>query len=91
MSTRHQSRANTRSVPGIGGPASDERSADGQKALQLHAGIAVVGFVLSAFVTGIFVWLGTIPLAVVFGVVALACLGAFGWAVTRRRRGQRHA
>jgi Flp pilus assembly protein TadB len=78
-----------RPVPGFGGPTSDERTHDGQAALRLHAGIAAIATVLCAFVTGIFVWLGTIPVAVVFGVLTVACVIAFGWAVHRRRRGAR--
>jgi len=88
MSGRNSRSAN-RSVPGIGGAPSDERSADGQQALRLHAGISVVAFVLCAFVCGIFVWLGSVPLAIVFGVLALGCLGALGWATARRNRGRR--
>ncbi len=84
-----ESRTRSRSVPGIGGASSDERSADGQQALRLHAGISVVAFVLCAFVCGIFIWLGSIPLAIVFGVGALGCLGTLGWAMTRRNRGRR--
>ena len=59
----------SRPVPGFGGPTSDERTSDGQSALRLHAGIAVIATVLCAFVTGIFVWLDTIPLAIVFAVL----------------------
>jgi Flp pilus assembly protein TadB len=79
----------SRPVPGFGGPTSDERTSDGQSALRLHAGIAVVATVLSAFVTGIFVWLGAIPIAIAFAVVTVACVVTFGWAVRRRRRGAR--
>lgn len=88
MSSREIPPKNRR-VPGIGGAPSDERSADGQQALRLHAGISVVAFVLCAFVCGVFVWLGSIPLAVIFGVLGLGCLGALGWATARRRRGLR--
>lgn len=82
-------RANTGSVPGIGGPHSDERSADGQQALRLHTGIAVVATVLCVFVAAVFLWLGSVPLAVVFAVLAVACVGAGVWATARRRRGRR--
>ena len=79
----------SRPVPGFGGPTSDERTSDGQSALRLHAGIAVIATVLCAFVTGIFVWLDTIPLAIVFAVLTVACVVVLGWAVQRRRRGAR--
>lgn len=49
-----------------------------------------MAFVLCAFVCGIFAWLGSILLAVVFGVLALGCLGALGWATSRRNRGRRN-
>ena len=48
-----------RSVPGFGGPNARAGSADGQAALRLHAVIAVIAFVLCAFVSGIFFWMGT--------------------------------
>lgn len=72
-------------VPGSGGTSASTR--DGQQALRLHAGIAVVAFVLCGFVTGVFFYLGTPVLAVVFAVLAVACLGVLGWAMRRRRRG----
>lgn len=77
-----------RPVPGTGGPGPDEASVDGQRALRLHAGIAAIATVLSAFVTGIFVMLGSIALAVVFGVVAGLSLLALGWALLCKRRGE---
>jgi len=76
-----------RSVPGFGGPHNRASSQDGQSALRLHAGIAVVAFVLCAFVSGIFFWMGTPVLGVIFAVIAVACLGVLGWAVRLRRRG----
>jgi Flp pilus assembly protein TadB len=75
------------SVPGFGGPVPEQASTpDGQQALRLHAGISVVAFVLCAFVSGVFFWLGSPVLGVIFAVVALACLGVLGWATRRRRR-----
>lgn len=76
-------------VPGVGGPGAEVSSADGQRGLRLHAGIATVAVVLCAFVAWVFIGLGAWPLAVVFGVVGLASLGALGWALDRRRRGAR--
>lgn len=78
-----------RPVPATGGPGPDEASGEGQRALRLHAGIATVAVVLSVFVTWIFVRLGSIPLAVVFGVVAALSLVILGWALFRKRRGNR--
>jgi Flp pilus assembly protein TadB len=72
-------------VPGTGGTPADTH--DGQQALRLHAGISVIAFVLCAFVAGVFFWLGTPVLAVIFAVVAVACLGVLVWA----RRGLRRA
>jgi hypothetical protein len=72
-------------VPGAGGAG--ESSIDGQRGLRLHAGIAVIAVFLCAFVAVVFVVLGTWPLAVVFGAVGLASLGALGWALYRKRRG----
>jgi Flp pilus assembly protein TadB len=86
MSSRHEARVSERSVPGIGGPGSVESAPDGQSALRLHAGIATIATILCAFVTGIFAWLGALVPAIVFGVIALCCLGILAWAVTRRRR-----
>ncbi|MEK6441292.1 MULTISPECIES: hypothetical protein [unclassified Pseudonocardia] len=86
MSSRREARVSERSVPGIGGPGSVESAPDGQSALRLHAGIATIATILCAFVTGIFVWLGAIVPAIVFGVIALGCLGILAWAITRRRR-----
>jgi Flp pilus assembly protein TadB len=79
----------SRPVPGFGGPTSDERTRDGQSALRLHAGIAAIATVLSAFVTGIFVWLHAIPVAIAFAVITVACVVALVWAEHRRRRGIR--
>jgi hypothetical protein len=77
-----------RTVPGTGGPGPDEASVEGQGALRLHAGIAAIAVVLSAFVTWIFVRLGLVPLAVGFGVVAVISLVLLGWALYRKRRGE---
>lgn len=76
-----------RAVPATGGPGPDEASLEGQRALQLHAGIAAIAVVLSALVTWIFIRLGSTPLAVVFGVLAAISLGILGWALHRKRRG----
>jgi hypothetical protein len=78
----------SQSVPGVGGPAGDARTPDGQSALRLHAGIATVAFFLCALVTVIFFLDGTIVLGIIFGVLALSCLGALGWATASRRRGR---
>ena len=78
-----------RTVPGTGGPGPDEASVEGQRSLRLHAGIAAIAVVLSAFVTWIFVArIGSIPLAVGFGVVAAVSLVILGWALYRKRRGE---
>jgi hypothetical protein len=79
----HRSSRDEPSVPGTGGAPVSSR--DGQQALRLHAGIATIAFVLCAFVTGVFFWLGSPVLAVIFAVLALACLAALGWAIRRRR------
>lgn len=76
-----------RTVPATGGPGPDEASLEGQRALQLHAGIAAFAVVLSAFVTWIFIRLGSTPFAVVFGVIAAISLGILGGALYRKRRG----
>jgi hypothetical protein len=77
-----------RTVAGTGGPGPDEASVEGQGALRLHAGIAAIAVLLSAFVTWIFVRLGLVPLAVGFGVVAVISLVILGWALYRKRRGE---
>lgn len=87
-SRRVRQKSNKRTVPGTGGPGPREASVEGQKALRLHAGIAAIAVVLTAFVTWIFaVRLGLVPLAVGFGVVAAISLVIFGWALYRKRRG----
>lgn len=86
-SSRSAQRGDERPVPATGGPGPDEASLEGQRALKLHAGIAVIAIVLSAFVTWIFIRLGLTPLAVVFGVIAVISLGILGWALYRKRRG----
>ncbi len=77
-----------RGVPGIGGPDADEGAPDGQSALKLHAGISVVAFVLCVGVTAIFILEGTVVPAIVFGVMALGCVGTFFWANSRLRAGR---
>lgn len=72
------------SVPGAGGP--DTHTPDGRGALRLHAGIASIAFVLSTLVTVIFFLEGVTVLGIIFGVIALGCLGALGWATASRRR-----
>lgn len=72
------------SVPGAG-PGTEPGTPDGQRALSLHAGIAVAATVLSVFVTVVFVVLDQPVLAVVFAVVALASIAALVWAVRVRR------
>jgi Flp pilus assembly protein TadB len=79
----------SRAVPGIGGPGHDARTADGQSALRLHAGIATIAFVLCALVTVIFFLQGATVLGIVFGVVALGCVGVFAWASASRRQARR--
>lgn len=86
MSREHESDENL-SVPGFGG--GDATTRDGRQALRLHEIIAIIAFVLCAFVTVVFVVLGTPVQAVVFGVLAVACLGIAGWAARRRSRGRR--
>lgn len=83
----HSDDIGSRPVPGFGGPQSDERTPDGQSALRLHAGIAVVAILLCAFVTVIFFRLGALVLATVFGVLTLACVAVLVWALHRKRRG----
>ncbi|MFD1524644.1 hypothetical protein [Pseudonocardia yunnanensis] len=76
----------TQSVPGAGGPAADARTPDGQSALRLHAGIATIAFVLCTLVTVIFFLEGETVLGIIFGVITLGCIGAFGWATASLRR-----
>lgn len=87
-SRRVAQKSDKRTVPGTGGPGPDEASVDGQRALRLHAGIAAIAVVFAAFVTWIFVRLGSVPLAVGFGVVAAISLVILGWALYRKRRGE---
>ncbi|RTL69771.1 MAG: hypothetical protein EKK42_06610 [Pseudonocardiaceae bacterium] len=61
----------------VGGPGWAVNSHDGQSTLKLHAGISIMAVVLCLFVTWIFIHLGTITPAIIFGVVALICLGIF--------------
>jgi Flp pilus assembly protein TadB len=82
---REQASHDDHSVPGTGGAPANTR--DGQQGLRLHAGIAVVAFVLCAFVTGVFFWLGSPVLGAIFAVLALACVGALVWARRAQRRG----
>ena len=86
MVRRHGS-GSRHSVPGFGGSVPEQASTpEGQQALRLHAGIAIVAFALSAFVTVVFFILGAPVPGVVFALVAVACLAVLGWAVRRRRR-----
>jgi len=88
-SSRVAQKGDTPTVPGTGGPGPDEASVEGRQALQLHAGIAAIAVVLSAFVTWIFFRVGSVPLGVGFGVVAAISLMILGWALYRKRRGER--
>jgi Flp pilus assembly protein TadB len=83
---RGRLRLTSRSVPGVGGRAHDARTADGQSALRLHAGIATIAFILCTLVTVIFFLLGATVLGIIFGVIALGCVGAFVWATATRRQ-----
>ena len=79
-----------RHVPGVGGPGATDTGADGRSALRLHAGISVLAVLLTAFVTVLFATMLDAPvLAVVFGVVTLACLAWGLRAVQRLRAGDR--
>jgi Flp pilus assembly protein TadB len=80
-------KASDRPVPGA--PDTTEYTVDGQRALGLHARIAVIATVLCAFVAVVFDRLGSIGLAVVFAGVAVLCLLVLGWALHRKRRGSR--
>lgn len=77
--------------PVPGAPDATEDTVDGQRALRLHARIATIAVALCVFVAVVFRSLGSMPLAVVFGVIALLCLGVLGWALYRKRRGARTA
>jgi hypothetical protein len=44
-----------------------------------------------AFVTVVFVRLGSVPLALIFGVIGVLCLVVLGWALYRKNRGKRRA
>lgn len=77
--------ANHRRVPGA--PDTTENTSEGQQALRLHAGIAVIATLLCAFVAVVFLKLAAITLAVTFAVIALLCLAILGWALYRKRRG----
>lgn len=59
---------------------------DKQSELKLNAGIAIIAAVLCFFVTGIFVWMHTLPPAIAFAVIGLICLGILARALHRRRR-----
>jgi hypothetical protein len=81
-------RFTSRSVPGVGGRAGDATTVDGQSALRLHAGIAVVAFVLCTLVTVIFFLQREMVLGIIFAVIALGCVGIFAWATASRRQAQ---
>ena len=81
-------KSDKRTVPGTGGPGPHEASVEGQQALRLHAGIAAIAVVLSAFVAWVFVHLGLVQFAVGFGGVAAISLLILGWALYRKRRGE---
>ncbi len=74
------------SVPGFGG--GDATTHDGQQALRLHGIIAIIACALCIFVTVVFAILGSLVQAVIFGVLALVCLGILGWATRRRAQGR---
>jgi hypothetical protein len=76
----------SRSVPGVGGPAGDASTPDGQSALRLHAGIATIAFMLCTLVTVIFFLQSAIVLGILFGVIGLGCVGVFAWATASRRQ-----
>jgi hypothetical protein len=78
-----------RPVLGFGGPNSGSGSHDGQSALRLHRGISVLAFLLCVLVTVVFLMDGALVPAIVFAVVALACVGIFAW-TTVQLRGARH-
>jgi Flp pilus assembly protein TadB len=82
--------SNERPVPGAG-PGTEPDTADGQRALRLHAGIAAVATGLSLFVSVVFVILASPVLAAVFAVVTLVCVGVLVWALRRRAAGREHA
>jgi len=88
MDSRRAHNSDKRTVPGTGGPGPHEASVEGQQALQLHAGIAAIAIVLSAFVAWVFLRLGLVPFAVAFGGVAAISLLILGWALYRKRRGE---
>jgi Flp pilus assembly protein TadB len=73
-------------VPGTAGAPADTR--EGQQALRLHSGIAVIALVLCAFVAVVFFWLGSPLLGAIFAVLALACAGVLVWARRVKHRGQ---
>ncbi|GAA4686674.1 hypothetical protein GCM10023215_22770 [Pseudonocardia yuanmonensis] len=75
-----------RPVLGIGGPNSGTGSHDGQSALKLHRGISVLAFLLCVLVTVVFLMDHAVVWAIVFAVVALACVGIFGWTSVQLRR-----
>lgn len=78
-----------RPVLGFGGPNSGSGSHDGQSALKLHRGISVLAFLLCVLVTVVFLMDGALVPAIVFAVVALACVGIFAW-TSSQLRGARH-
>jgi hypothetical protein len=81
-------KSDKRTVPGTGGPGPHEASVEGQRALRLHAGIAAIAVVLAAFVTWVFLRVGSVSLGVGFGGVAVISLVILGWALYRKRRSE---
>jgi len=75
-------------VWGFGGPTSGAGSHDGQSALKLHRGISVIAFLLCVLVVVVFLLDGVLVPAIIFAVVALGCVGIFGWTTLQLRRGQ---
>jgi hypothetical protein len=73
-------------APLVGGPGYPETSPDGVSTLRLHAGIAVMATILSLFVTAIYIGLGTTSMAIIFGVLTLACIAIWFGATARIRR-----
>lgn len=63
-----------------------QQPAERRSAFRLHARTAGTAAFLCAFVTALFVLLGTWPIAVAFGVITLVSVAICGWALSRERR-----